>query len=101
MDPTFDDDVGSMGQELPLYGFSDPIQSLSTPFNSSKSDFNVENFLSGVLDENIEPDEDFGLQNGNRNFFHFDKNDTSGDEWQNDQQSLSNTLLEQSQTTSS
>jgi len=52
IDPTVDD---SMGQELlPYVGWE-------TFANSSRSDFNVENFLAGVLDEDVPPSTDDNL----------------------------------------
>ena len=84
MDPTFDDDVSSMGQELPMsmngFSFSENVQATQN-IRASTSDFNVEDFLSSVLDEDI------GIGRGEDNidndlfFSHVNENTFDTDEW--------------------
>mmetsp|Transcript_14999 Transcript_14999/g.23267 ORF Transcript_14999/g.23267 Transcript_14999/m.23267 type:complete len:796 (-) Transcript_14999:158-2545(-) len=62
MDPTFDDEISSMGQELQM-GFS--WNAHPRDHTNSMSDFNVDNFLSGVLDEdNLGLDDKLRLGDG-------------------------------------
>ena len=90
IDPTFDDDMSSMGQELPmpLSGFSASEKPLALP-QFPASDFNVENFLSSVLDEDIGigPDEEFISQDHDENDFFQNRVEESADEWHQQQHS--------------